>query len=357
MISSVLSELFFVGLAGVMFVLALLHPRLQKPNINMVLPAKRVVMLDNSLASYLTINNGINHILAISGFASKWVGEGMLDRIYPEVKQIPHADELGVPDPELLLYLHADVVFTWSNRAQMAKEIGLPGVIELWVDSNDPIGSRQRFWRLMGQVSGQDARAIAILDKWAAKRAALRESVPQNPAQQVKVAWIHVDRGDWYMTNMQFWNAYKLDSAGAQNAGKGFETMGVYDMEELLQADPDVILFEFQEPNHDAPTALNDILSRPGFQSLRAVRDRRIYKVPQHNITNEPFEDLLVLTWMAEVFYPNVMPHRLREEYKQDYWDVYHYAISDDEIDKAIYLDDNRQSAGYKRFERSSAPQ
>jgi iron complex transport system substrate-binding protein len=354
MIYSVLSELFFVGLVGVMFVLALFHPTMQKPNIPMALPAKKVVMLDNSLASYLTINNGTDHIQAISRFASKWVGESMLDRIYPEVKKLPLADEMGVPDPELLLYLHADVVFTWGTAGQMAKEMGLPGVIELWIDSNDPIGSREKFSHVMGQVSGQDARATAILDKWAAKRAALKASLPQNPAQQVKVAWIYADRGDWGTTNSQYWSAYRLDLAGAQNVGKGFMTVGVYDVEEFLQTDPDVILFD---TNHDDPTPLGDILVRPEFQSLRAVRERRIYKVPQHNVTNEPFDDQLLLTWMAEVFYSNAMPQHLRDEYKQDYWDVYHYAISDDEIDKAIYLKDNWQAAGYGRFSRSGRTQ
>jgi iron complex transport system substrate-binding protein len=335
-----------------MFVLALFPPTMQKPNVPLKLPAQKVVMLDNSLASYLTINNGTDHIQAISRLASEWVGESMLDRIYPEVKQLPLADEGDIPDPELLYQLHADVVFTWSGAAQMAKSMGFPGVIELWIDPKDPIHSREKFSHLMGQVSGQDARATVILDKWAVKRAAIKASLPQNPAQQLKVAWIFVSRwGDWGTTNDQYWSAYRLDLAGAQNVGKGFTTIGVYDVEEFLQTDPDVILFE---TSHDDPTPLSDILSRPEFQSMRAVRERRIYKVPQHNVTNEPFDDLMMLTWMAEVFYPDSTPRLLRNEYKQDYWDVYHYAISEDEIDKAIYLNDNRQAAGYERFARSA---
>lgn len=67
---------------------------------------------------------------------------------------------------------------------------------------------------------------------------------------------------------------------------------------------------------------------------------------------NEPVEDPLLIEWMAEVFYPDIMPRRLREEYKETYWDVYHYHISDDEIDKAIFLDENCRSAGYERFVR-----
>jgi iron complex transport system substrate-binding protein len=67
---------------------------------------------------------------------------------------------------------------------------------------------------------------------------------------------------------------------------------------------------------------------------------------------NEPVEDPLLLGWMAEVFYPDIMPRNLRDEYKESYQEVYHYSISDDEIEKAIYLVENRRSAGYERFER-----
>ena len=42
------------------------------------------------------------------------------------------------------------------------------------------------------------------------------------------------------------------------------------------------------------------------------------------------------------------MPRRLRDEYRETYQEVYHYAISDDEIDRAIYLDENHHSAGCK---------
>jgi len=46
------------------------------------------------------------------------------------------------------------------------------------------------------------------------------------------------------------------------------------------------------------------------------------------------------------------MPRRLRAEYKETYQEVLHYALSDDDIDRAIYLNENSHSAGYERFMR-----
>ena len=55
---------------------------------------------------------------------------------------------------------------------------------------------------------------------------------------------------------------------------------------------------------------------------------------------------------MAEVFYSDIMSHKLREEYRETYQEVYHYAISDDEIDKLLSPEENRHSAGYDLFVR-----
>ena len=49
----------------------------------------------------------------------------------------------------------------------------------------------------------------------------------------------------------------------------------------------------------------------------------------------------------------NVMPRRLRDEYRETYQEVYHYAISDDEIE--CHLPDETAPAGYERFMRKSS--
>ena len=43
-----------------------------------------------------------------------------------------------------------------------------------------------------------------------------------------------------------------------------------------------------------------------------------------------------------------------RKEFKAAYQEVYHYSLSDDEIDRNIFLDENRSSAGYGRFTRDA---
>jgi hypothetical protein len=67
-------------------------------------------------------------------------------------------------------------------------------------------------------------------------------------------------------------------------------------------------------------------------------------------------EEPLMLRWFAEILYPGQISGSLRTEYKKTYAEVYHYSVSDDEIDRTLYLKDNLQSAGYERFARASQP-
>jgi iron complex transport system substrate-binding protein len=348
MIYSVISELGFAGLALFIFVLSLFAPSIQVPKLPPAFPAKRVVMLDNGLSSYITINQGIAHVTAISQFAGADLSSSMVERIYPGARQLPVVGAIWEPDLETLLLLRADAVISWFSFAEAAREMNYPGVIEDWIDENDPIHAREHSWRVLGRVAGQEARVEYLLKKWAAQRAAIQAAVPRDPSHRVKVGWIWLYQGAWSVLSDQQWNPYRLESAGAQNVGKTFS------YEELLRAAPDVILFA-SDPGD--PTVMSDIVRLPELRVLRAVRENRFYKVPSHAVTNEAFEDLTLLTWMAEVFYPDIKLPRLRDEYKREYWDVYHYAISDDEIDRLINLKENSQSAGYQRFSRQAGMQ
>jgi iron complex transport system substrate-binding protein len=326
MIYLLLSELGFVGLVSFVFVLALFPPTMQKPAVRVALPAKRMVMLDNGLCGYITINNGVDHIAYISQNAKAEADDGRLSRLYPDVQRLPIINETWSPGLETLLLLHSDAVVAWAFTAQGAKDLNPYGVIGLFwkTGQRDPIGDREYIWRVYGKVSGHEDRVEYLLNKWAARRAVIKASIPQNPAQQAKVAWIKLDRGNWSTLAGPLAQFYRARLAGARSVGSGFAS------------------------------AMSDIVSRPEFRALRAVREKRFYREPMHAESNEPFEDLMLLTWMAQIFYPDAKLPRLRDEYKQQYWDVYHYAISDDEIDKIIYLNENSHSAGYERFSRQA---
>ncbi len=139
---------------------------------------------------------------------------------------------------------------------------------------------------------------------------------------------------------------------GAENAApRAGGAFGAPNLERLLALDPDVILLD--GPRNDTTTAIPQMIyEQPQFTPLRTVRERRVYKIPTSAFSIQAVDDTLLLRWLAEIFYPVQMDRSLRQEYRQTYGEVYHYALSEDEIDRALLLEKNKLSAGYDRFAR-----
>jgi iron complex transport system substrate-binding protein len=95
-------------------------------------------------------------------------------------------------------------------------------------------------------------------------------------------------------------------------------------------------------------------MARPEYRSLRAVKDRRVYTAPMFSLSDLFLEEPLLLDWLAEIFYPDAAPPQLRAKYKQAFLELFQYQLSDDEIDRAIYVKENLQSQGYERFARQA---
>lgn len=346
-----LSMMLFAIFAATICVLSIASPSVKRtPAAAATSPAKRVIILPVVLSGYATINEGTRHIAAVSLVARQRATDGVLDHVYPALRHVPVSGITVTPDPEQILHLKPDVLFVDARDAHLLKELGLPGLMEISWDSQNPIQSRNKMWRQMGGAAGKSGRAAALMERYSTEAEALTTRLPVG--RQPRVLYVHLQDGSWFTTNGDYYISYKLEMVGAVNVSKDLKVTSQADLEQLLLLDPDIILFA---ANAGDATTVREVARRPEFQSLRAVRGRRIYKLPEHTYMNEPVEDPLLLTWMAEVFYPDVMPRRLREEYKETYQEVYHYSITDDEIDKAIYLEENRHSAGYERFMRKGS--
>jgi iron complex transport system substrate-binding protein len=340
----------FVVLGGGIFIFSLLSPTVLPASLFRSKPPEKVLVLDNVLSGYVTINEGMNNLLAVPKPAQEWALDGLLNHVYPELERMPIASNNFIPDPEKILYWQPDIVLVMPWQAELLKNLKLPRVLEVEKDYfPDPVHSSEDAWGKMGVATGKGTRVATLLDRYTTKRIALQLQLPVDTSKRKKVAYISIYNGEWWVISSSSYLACRLEFVGADNTGKALKFTAKADMEQLLLIDPDMIVFVSNPVDR---TAMKDITGRPEFQSLRAVREQRTYKLPVHTFMNEPIEDPLLLTWMAEIIYPDIMPRRLREEYKETYQEVYHYSISDNEIDKAIYLDENRQSAGYDRFIR-----
>lgn len=105
-------------------------------------------------------------------------------------------------------------------------------------------------------------------------------------------------------------------------------------MEELIKADPDVILFCSGGPYQ---TAEKDTY----WQSLRAIQEKQYYEVPDqpYNFLAMPpsINQILGIKWLGNLVYPEQYPYDMTEVVKEFYRLFWHYELTDQEC-QAILL-------------------
>jgi iron complex transport system substrate-binding protein len=312
------------------------------------LPTERVLMYAPVLPGYITIANSARSLLAASQLARSLAATGPFRRVHPEVENIAISGATLVPDPEQVLALHPGLVLVWSQFGQQLEEIGTAGLVELNVNLvMQPQHSEMAL--LAGRLTGETERASALLERRDAKLSEVEHLAAAGGREAPTVVGLSGNRGALFAGGRNYYFNQRLRSVHARNIAENMTFGGPVTLEQLLVLNPDFIILPWRNQGPDP----KELYRAPEWQSLRAVRERRVYQAPEFSSWNDPVEDPLLAWWLAEVLHPE-MPRRLRAEYRESYWTVYRYPIGEDEIDEAIQLEANSDSRGYRRFAREA---
>jgi iron complex transport system substrate-binding protein len=147
------------------------------------------------------------------------------------------------------------------------------------------------------------------------------------PEERVRVLFLGTDltqvaSGDMYQTDL-------IAAAGGISVSE--ELIGYWNevnLEQILLWDPEVILI----PPYGSIQP-EDVLVNPDWAAIRAVRDRRVHRMPRVIAPMDaPVpESLLGVLWMACVFYPDWIRLDLAAEADRFYALYYDYDLSDAE--------------------------
>jgi hypothetical protein len=118
----------------------------------------------------------------------------------------------------------------------------------------------------------------------------------------------------------------------------------VVDAEHIIADDPDFIVLG-PTPKTELP---DEFVADPRWRSLKAVVNRHVYRAP-------PGIDYYIASpfwsrWLAELAHPGNMPRQSRQLYRDYVKWLFNYSLSDDELDTAFAVKDNRNMANAERF-------
>jgi hypothetical protein len=112
------------------------------------------------------------------------------------------------------------------------------------------------------------------------------------------------------------------------------------DAERTLIMDPDMIFF--------FPGSPKDFMRDPRWLGLKAVRNRRVYRWAQTNLTFRP----AAIRWLAEIAHPDRVQPEVRQLMRDRMMSEFGYRLSDQQMDEMLHVAENSSSVGTERFTR-----
>jgi len=308
-----------------------------------VVGVQRVVILPSFLAAYATLDEGLGHVVGTSRTEKSDFDKDILSRIYSGVDTIVPVNI--PPDPEVMLLLNPDVLITQDIWVPMLKAVGLPRLSPYKYSAS--LDARLAQWLELGEISGKATRAKALHTHFLANRDKLKAAIgsrKEHPRVAFFIGGSEVGLGFLYGEILHL-NGL-IDVLGARNVSQANRMRTVPTPEIVAVLDPDFIFLGSDLADDEGAKKL--YLSHE-WQIVRAVRDKKVYRIPASHFFAPTLDENLLLQWFAEILYPD-LPRTLRSAYREEFRFIHNAILTDDYLDKLLSIDQNAMSAGYARF-------
>jgi iron complex transport system substrate-binding protein len=237
------------------------------------------------------------------GVDSMAAQNGTLAQVYPAVHEIPDVGTVFNLNTESVLTTDPDVVLTvpWGQDPdEMEDTLDLPVVS---VDMNEYRASTAFIARVLGGEAEQ--KAADLLDFYEENMSEIHDRISDVPAEERTK--VYVAGGDGFLTAFgreSTWH-YEVIDAGGIHVSEDLIGGGSHQVsaEQVLLWDPDVIILD-----QSCPDTVVDVMADDRWQSLNAIQEERIYRVPEGYLDTwgrPHVESVLSRMWLASLLYPD----------------------------------------------------
>lgn len=218
----------------------------------------------------------ITEIVYALGLGDRLIGDTEYCDYPPEAKRKPHVGAILNPSLEEIVALKPDLVLgiAEANRREIAEQLERLG-IPLYGLTAHTMDDMLRSVDDLGSLLGRDNAAGALVQRLRARIEAVAAQVKSRPRPKVLfVVWYQplVSAGPHTFIS----DVIRL-AGGDSITDNLHEEWPRLSLEEALHRNPDIILFPRSESF--APS-LEQFRSLPGWKDLRAVRNHRLYFIP-----------------------------------------------------------------------------
>lgn len=242
---------------------------------------QRVVLLSPSLVGIME---------AVGGDYVAWAESGE-DRIPERAKDKPKVGHLAHPNPEAIVAANPDLVIGYGKLHGKLAQVLEANHIPVYLLNLTNYDDVRDAIRLCGAVSGHNERAAEVQRELARR---MQQEIDRAPREPVRVAILF---GTSQAVTLDYETSIASDVArrlGFTDVFAGRDQtksarLAPFSLEALAAADPDVILLRTMA-RHGELNGIFDkaLLDQPAWATLRAVRNGRVYRLPQELFTSNP---------------------------------------------------------------------
>ncbi|WP_373777805.1 ABC transporter substrate-binding protein [Glaesserella sp.] len=283
-----------------------------------------------------------NQIVLLLGGANKLVAtttniqtSAWFNEVYPNIKNVPALTNGQTIQMEELLKQNPQVVLL--SNPTMYEEVTRAGLAAVNASFQDFDGLK-RTVKLTAEVIGDNAPQIAN-----AYLAELDGNI-QFVAERIKNVEESQKPNVMHITSSA--NILKIDGGksmigdwivktGGRNAFPDTANMIEVNMEDILAANPDVIIIGSQ----NAQKGIEQIKKDPTWQSISAVKSGRIYANPLGTFPWDRYsaEEALQILWASQLFHPELFKDvNMVEKTQQFYKKYYNYMLSEENAKRIL---------------------
>lgn len=225
----------------------------------------------------VTIFASNTEIVAALGLADRIVGIEAYTRYPPEVLDRPlvggrlgfSVDAVVAREPDLLIVTPARQAA--HQLVEPMERLGVPTLVLIHRTEAEVLSNI----RLVGRLTGVPERGEAVVAALALRLAVVGARVAERERPRVVMITGRLGNGLMLVARPDTYTGNAITLAGGRFALGGRAALAQVSPEAVLQSDPDVLLFAGSAGD------LADLIGRPGWSDLRAVKNGRAFPVPR----------------------------------------------------------------------------
>jgi len=280
-------------------------------------------------------------LVGVNPAAKQSMQSNVLNKYFPGFQRLSGkvCNTAFSPNIEEIIKLKPDLVLNWSRFTEVIAQIQSFGLNVTGINYDGSDQNDRDMVNMIAKSIGREKMANSIM-QWRDSTLKQIQSISNNiPSEKKPKVIFFYNYETLRVGGEKCYENFCINLVGGRNMGAGLGIDRNVNIEQVLEWDPDIILFGGWMANVNP----DDIYKNPFFADLSAVRNRRVYKVPIWASN----ESVLIWKWMATMIQPALYHFDLRKDINASYSWQYKINLTESDIDNVLFYQSNAESALY----------